>query len=63
MGELRKPKPWSTEGKAKRLPAGCVIEFKAIGTRAQNADCHDTVLVLANEVIAAAYRDVRHGDM
>ena len=30
------------------------FEFNAIGTRAQNADCHDTVLVLANEAIAAA---------
>ena len=38
-----------------------------MGTRAQNADCHDTVLVvlvLADEIIAASYRErVRLEDM
>lgn len=43
-GEPRRKNPCLL-GNSHILPEGWVMEFKARGTRPQNADCHDTAFV------------------
>ena len=43
IGDTRKAKLYSAGITLRYLPAGCVIELTAMVTRAQNADCQETV--------------------
>lgn len=60
-GELRRKNPW-LEGQPQTIPAGCVIEFNAKGTRAQNADRHDTIFGARVSLVAVTRRELEITD-